>query len=94
MDVDGISYDSLEKMPSLQDDYNTLFVNYAAVAWHEMRRAWRGNRSVASQRKPTEPITRYSTSCKDLLSSKEPFEEPVPLAMMVEFLAEVWEEIL
>lgn len=34
----------------------------AAVAWHEMRRAWRDDRSVASQRKPMEPTTRHFLS--------------------------------
>ncbi|KAK4386372.1 hypothetical protein Sango_2507800 [Sesamum angolense] len=50
---------NVENMATVQDDCSSLFINYAAIAWHEMRRAWRGDQSVASQRKPREPIMRH-----------------------------------
>ncbi|KAL0336920.1 UNVERIFIED_CONTAM: hypothetical protein Scaly_1967100 [Sesamum calycinum] len=62
---------NVENMATVQDDCSSLFINYvlslsihttqhaAAIAWHEMRRAWRGDQSVASQRKPGEPIMRH-----------------------------------
>ncbi|KAG6401552.1 hypothetical protein SASPL_138411 [Salvia splendens] len=55
----------------------------AAIAWHEMRRAWRGDRSSVSQRKPKEPTMHCSSTFKE-----EPFDGPVPLSKMVE----AWEE--
>ncbi|KAI3447553.1 hypothetical protein Pfo_004218 [Paulownia fortunei] len=70
-------------MLAVQDDCNTLFTTtVAAIAWHEMRRAWRAG----------VPLN------QDLLSSKEPVDGPVPLARGlihtedVEYLVEVWEE--
>ncbi|PIM99230.1 hypothetical protein CDL12_28279 [Handroanthus impetiginosus] len=79
-------------MPAVEDDYDTLYINYAAVAWHEMRRAWRGDQSFASQIMPIEPTMSWNTSYQDLLSSKEHFDGPVPLAKMVEFLVKVWKK--
>ncbi|KAK4432475.1 hypothetical protein Salat_1009600 [Sesamum alatum] len=83
---------NVENTSAIQDDCSSLFINYAALAWHEMRRAWRGDQSIASQRKPREPITRQSTSYQDVVSSGERFNEPVPLAKMVKSLVEVWGE--
>ncbi|KAL8504433.1 hypothetical protein ACS0TY_015850 [Phlomoides rotata] len=67
MDINGINFHlftgsdsvNLENMTAVEDDWNTLFINYAAIAWHEMRRAWIGDQSVASQRKPRESIIRH-----------------------------------
>ncbi|KAL8504432.1 hypothetical protein ACS0TY_015850 [Phlomoides rotata] len=99
MDINGINFHlftgsdsvNLENMTAVEDDWNTLFINYAAIAWHEMRRAWIGDQSVASQRKPRESIIRWSSSKPDLLSSNEAFDGPVPLSKMVGFLVQVWE---
>ncbi|XP_057805346.1 uncharacterized protein LOC131020511 isoform X3 [Salvia miltiorrhiza] len=77
---------NVEKKNANEDDRNTLFVNYAAIAWHEMRRAWRGDRSSASPKKPREPTRHCSNT-----SMEGRFDEPVPLSM-VAFLVAVWEE--
>ncbi|XP_057805344.1 uncharacterized protein LOC131020511 isoform X1 [Salvia miltiorrhiza] len=53
---------NVEKKNANEDDRNTLFVNYAAIAWHEMRRAWRGDRSSASPKKPREPTRHWLLS--------------------------------
>ncbi|KAL3839700.1 hypothetical protein ACJIZ3_024291 [Penstemon smallii] len=88
----GLETTQQEYEPSIQDDCMTLFINYAAIAWHEMRRAWRGDGTHASQKMLKEPILSWSTTYEELLLSKEPFEKPVPLSEMVRFLAETWEE--
>ncbi|XP_047956622.1 uncharacterized protein LOC125202288 isoform X2 [Salvia hispanica] len=59
----------------------------AAIAWNEMRRAWRGDRSSVSQRKPREPTMHCSSTFKEV-----PIDGPVPLSKMVELLVEAWEE--
>ncbi|XP_020549494.1 uncharacterized protein LOC105161355 isoform X2 [Sesamum indicum] len=82
---------NVENMAADQDDCSSLFINYAAIAWHEMRRAWRGDQSVASERKPREPIMSQSASYQDVVSPGERFNEPVPLAM-VKSLVEIWGE--
>ncbi|KAL1541328.1 hypothetical protein AAHA92_25565 [Salvia divinorum] len=78
---------NVEKRTANEDDCNTLFVNYAAIAWHEMRRAWRGDRSSVSQRKPREPTRHCSSTFKEV-----PFDGPVPLSKMVALLVEAWEK--
>lgn len=83
------------KMTATDYDHSVLFVNYAEIAWQEMRRAWRGDQSIASQIKPREPMRHCSSTIKEeLLSSNEPFDGPVPLSKMVQFLVEVWEDDL
>ncbi|KAH6755382.1 hypothetical protein C2S52_022216 [Perilla frutescens var. hirtella] len=94
MDIDGINFHlftnyslrgsdivNVEKMTADEYDRSSLFVNYAEIAWQEMRRAWRGNQSIASQRKPREPMRHCSSTFKEeLLSSTEAFDGPVPLS--------------
>lgn len=45
-----------------KDVSDSLYVNHAEVAWHEMRRAWVGDKSQRSQRRRRirEPITWYA----------------------------------
>ncbi|KAM1467164.1 hypothetical protein ACFX2I_032304 [Malus domestica] len=69
-----------------------VFVNNAEIAWHEKRREWIGNQSQKSRRAPKEPIMSWTTTYEDLLLSTEPFQEPIPLAEMVDFLVDIWQE--
>ncbi|KAJ9181528.1 hypothetical protein P3X46_009651 [Hevea brasiliensis] len=68
------------------------FVNHAEVAWHEKRKQWTGDLSQKSQRMPREPIMSWTTTYEDLLCSSEPFQQPIPLAEMVDFLVDIWHE--
>ncbi|XP_022144600.1 uncharacterized protein LOC111014243 isoform X2 [Momordica charantia] len=68
------------------------FVNHAEIDWHERRREWVGDRSENGQRAPMEPILSWTTTYEDLLLSAEPFEQPIPLAEMVDFLVDIWHE--
>ncbi|KAH7553533.1 hypothetical protein JRO89_XS12G0023100 [Xanthoceras sorbifolium] len=69
-----------------------VFVNHAEIAWHERRRQWVGDRSQKSKRAPREPIMSWSTTYEDLLCSSDPFQQPISLAEMVDFLADIWHE--
>ncbi|GAB4854993.1 hypothetical protein Ancab_023580 [Ancistrocladus abbreviatus] len=62
-----------EKRPS------EVFVNHAAIAWHENRRKWIGDRSRRSKRGPKEPVISWSMAYEDLLLTNEPFKESIPL---------------
>ncbi|KAF2289870.1 hypothetical protein GH714_038956 [Hevea brasiliensis] len=68
------------------------FVNHAEEAWHEKRKQWTGDLSPKSQRMPREPIMSWTTTYEDLLCSSEPFQQPIPLAEMVDFLVDIWHE--
>ncbi|KAK1403378.1 hypothetical protein POM88_002983 [Heracleum sosnowskyi] len=73
-----------------------LYVNHAEVAWHERRRAWVGDISQRSPRLQSisirEKIPSWSTTYKELLSTIEPFKDPIPLAEMVDSLVDIWLE--
>ncbi|GAB4836406.1 hypothetical protein Ancab_001318 [Ancistrocladus abbreviatus] len=74
-----------EKSPNSE-----VFVNHAAIAWHENRRKWVGDRSQRCKRGPKESVISWSMAYEDLLSTNEPFEEPIPLPEMVDFLVDIW----
>ncbi|GAA0184986.1 hypothetical protein LIER_32274 [Lithospermum erythrorhizon] len=67
-----------------------VFINHAAIAWHESRKKWIGNLSQKSDRVPKDPVISWSTTYEDLLSSNEPFPEPISLPEMVDFLVDIW----
>ncbi|GMN39232.1 hypothetical protein TIFTF001_008470 [Ficus carica] len=69
-----------------------VFVNHAETAWHKMRREWVGDQSHKPQRAPREPIMSWTTTYEDLLLSTEPFQQPIALAEMVDFLVDIWHE--
>jgi len=69
-----------------------IFVNHAEIAWRERRREWVGDQSKKSQRARREPIMSWTTTYEDLLLSTEPFQQPITLAEMVDFLVDTWNE--
>ncbi|KAI3705316.1 hypothetical protein L1987_75552 [Smallanthus sonchifolius] len=75
-----------------RDVSNPLFVNHAELAWHEMRRAWVGDRSKKSHTKFRQPILSWTTSFEDLLLSGEPFPDLIPLTDVVDLLVDIWVE--
>ena len=69
------------------------FVNHRLAAWR--RRARRGSpRKTArdDRKRPRRPVLSADATYDELLTSSRPFARPVPLAEMVEFLVEVWDE--
>ncbi|KAK6156334.1 hypothetical protein DH2020_010582 [Rehmannia glutinosa] len=57
----------------------SVFVNHAAIAWDESRRKWTGDLSQRSPRIPKDPIISWSTTYEELLSTNDPFPNPIPL---------------
>ncbi|XP_009774965.1 uncharacterized protein LOC107792688 [Nicotiana tabacum] len=80
------------KKPPENNKSPPVFVNHAAIAWHENRRKWVGDLSMRSERVPKDPIISWSTTYEDLLSTTEPFSEPIPLTEMVDFLVDIWHD--
>ncbi|XP_010243250.1 PREDICTED: uncharacterized protein LOC104587366 isoform X3 [Nelumbo nucifera] len=64
----------------------------AAITWHQRRTEWIGDQSKKSQRVPKDPVISWSTTYDDLLSTNEPFPQPIPLPEMVDFLVDIWSE--
>ncbi|KAG2729774.1 hypothetical protein I3760_01G265600 [Carya illinoinensis] len=81
-----------EKQPLEKDLSTSIFVNHAAIAWHESRKRWVGDQSRRSKRKAKEPIISWTLGYEDLLATNEPFSEPIPLPEMVDFLVDIWHD--
>lgn len=71
---------------------NKVFVNHAELAWHQKRTEWVGDQSKKLQRPPKGSIISQTMTYKDLLLSREPFQQPIPLSEMVSFLDEIWDQ--
>ncbi|KAG5237803.1 DUF4050 domain-containing protein [Salix suchowensis] len=92
MDVNSVRSHSNEKQPvehststngehkhTEKEKSASVFINHAAIAWHESRREWTGDQSQQPQRMIKDPIISWSATYEDLLSTHEPFSEPIPL---------------
>ncbi|XP_022134091.1 uncharacterized protein LOC111006447 [Momordica charantia] len=80
------------KKPAEKDLSSSTFVNQAAIRWHESRKKWINKQSQQQQRMERESIISWSTAYEDLLSTNEPFSEPIPLPEMVDFLVDIWHD--
>ncbi|XP_023528459.1 uncharacterized protein LOC111791378 isoform X1 [Cucurbita pepo subsp. pepo] len=85
------SFSSEVKKPSEKDLSSSTFVNQAAIHWHESRKKWI-DKQFLQQRMEKESMISWSTAYEDLLSSNEPFSEPIPLPEMVDFLVDIWHD--
>ncbi|XP_022854120.1 uncharacterized protein LOC111375517 isoform X2 [Olea europaea var. sylvestris] len=65
--------------PAENHTSTSVFVNHAAISWHESRRKWIGDPTQRSKSVPKDPIISWSTTYEDLLSTNDPFAEPIPL---------------
>ncbi|XP_022744771.1 uncharacterized protein LOC111295517 isoform X1 [Durio zibethinus] len=97
-----------EKKPAEKDASISVFVNHAAIAWHENRRRWVGDKSQQSRKISKDPVLScpntmwmitaktfccsWSTTYEELLLTNEPFPEPIPLPEMVDFLVDIWHD--
>ena len=75
------------------------FTNHRLAEWERQRAAWiaagpAGRRKAGEGERPPlrRPVLSPDATYDDLLTSSRPFTKPVPLAEMVDFLVEVWEE--
>ncbi|XP_074584688.1 uncharacterized protein LOC141840558 isoform X1 [Curcuma longa] len=81
-----------DEIKSASKNHDNLFINQAAIAWNEMRRQWIGDQSRNSCKTTREAAISWSTSYGDLLSTSQPFAQPIPLAEMVDFLVDIWHD--
>uniref|UniRef100_A0A5B7AP12 Gag1-like clamp domain-containing protein n=1 Tax=Davidia involucrata TaxID=16924 RepID=A0A5B7AP12_DAVIN len=90
--LEGSTSGNEAKKPTENNVSTSGFVNHAAIAWHESRREWVGDQTQKSQRMSKDPIISWSMTYEDLLSTNEPFPEPIPLPEMVDFLVDIWHD--
>ncbi|KAJ6835068.1 uncharacterized protein M6B38_123855 [Iris pallida] len=83
----------VEENKSVEENVkNNSFVNHAAIAWNQRRKEWVGDQSKRPHRVSREPIISWCTTYEDLLSTNQPFTQPIPLSEMVDFLVDIWNE--
>ncbi|CAI9773012.1 unnamed protein product [Fraxinus pennsylvanica] len=80
------------KKPTENHASTSVFVNHAAISWHDSRGKWIGDLSQRSKRVPKDPIISWSMTYEDLLSTNDPFAKPIPLSEMVDFLVDIWQD--
>ncbi|KAF9662135.1 hypothetical protein SADUNF_Sadunf18G0021700 [Salix dunnii] len=62
------------------------------LLWNQTRQQWLGNKKTQNRKQVREPTISWNATYESLLGSNKPFARPVPLAEMVDFLVDVWEQ--
>ncbi|XP_022724327.1 uncharacterized protein LOC111281034 isoform X2 [Durio zibethinus] len=69
------------------------FVNHGLLLWNQTRQRWVGNKKSENQpRQVQEPKLNWNATYENLLGSNKPFPQPIPLAEMIDYLVDIWEQ--
>ncbi|XP_022724326.1 uncharacterized protein LOC111281034 isoform X1 [Durio zibethinus] len=83
------------------------FVNHGLLLWNQTRQRWVGNKKSENQpRQVQEPklnthclcmvkqfwLCSWNATYENLLGSNKPFPQPIPLAEMIDYLVDIWEQ--
>lgn len=69
------------------------FVNHGLLLWNQTRQQWVGNKkSEKNVEQLREPRLSWNATYESLLGRNKPFTNPVPLAEMIDFLVDIWEQ--
>ncbi|KAH6771880.1 hypothetical protein C2S52_005391 [Perilla frutescens var. hirtella] len=69
------------------------FVNHGLILWNQNRQKWIWDKKPESRAQQLrEPKLSWNATYDSLLSNNKPFEKPVPLGEMVDFLVDIWEQ--
>ncbi|KAG8375789.1 hypothetical protein BUALT_Bualt10G0137000 [Buddleja alternifolia] len=62
------------------------------LLWNQTRQQWVGNKGSEKQIQSREPKLSWNATYESLLGTNKLFPQPIPLAEMVDFLVDVWEQ--
>ncbi|KMT00673.1 hypothetical protein BVRB_9g219630 isoform A [Beta vulgaris subsp. vulgaris] len=69
------------------------YVNHGLLLWNQTRQRWVDNKNQSNKRHQVrDPKISWNATYESLLGSNKPFSQPVPLAEMVDFLVDIWEQ--
>ncbi|KAK1360116.1 AT-rich interactive domain-containing protein [Heracleum sosnowskyi] len=69
------------------------FVNHGLLLWNQSRQQWVGNEKSENRGAQLyEPRLSWSSTYQSLLTTNKRFTKPIPLAEMVDFLVDIWEQ--
>ncbi|CAL0308788.1 unnamed protein product [Lupinus luteus] len=72
---------------------HTEYVNHGRNLWNQTRQHWVGNKKPESQTQQLrEPKLSWNATYESLLGNNKRFRQPIPLAEMVDFLVDIWEQ--
>ncbi|GMN50023.1 hypothetical protein TIFTF001_019192 [Ficus carica] len=106
LDMDNSAVQSQGSMSSISTINQTLdpnngalitnpseFVNHGFLLWNQTRQRWLGNKRPENRpQQIREPKLSWNATYESLLGSNKPFPQPIPLAEMVDFLVDIWEQ--
>ncbi|XP_011081562.1 uncharacterized protein LOC105164579 isoform X2 [Sesamum indicum] len=105
-DIGNSAFPSHRSMSSISTSNQTLdthsstggpsnsaeFVNHGLLLWNQTRQQWVGNKGSEKHIQSHEPKLSWNATYESLLGTNKPFPQPIPLAEMVDFLVDVWEQ--
>ncbi|XP_042489407.1 uncharacterized protein LOC122069458 isoform X3 [Macadamia integrifolia] len=69
------------------------FVNHGLLLWNQTRQQWVGHKRPENRTQQVrEPRLSWNATYDSLLGTNKPFPHPIPLAEMVDFLVDIWEQ--
>ncbi|XP_030467230.1 uncharacterized protein LOC115686161 isoform X2 [Syzygium oleosum] len=68
------------------------FVNRGLLLWNQTRQQWTANKGTQNRTQVREPKISWNATYDSLLGNSKPFRQPIPLAEMIDFLVDVWEQ--
>ncbi|XP_057457797.1 uncharacterized protein LOC130748583 isoform X2 [Lotus japonicus] len=92
--ISSTSVTNLPADPHAGSSNPTEFVNHGLTLWNQTRQRWIGNnkRPEKQTEQSREPKLSWNATYDSLLASNKPFPQPIPLAEMVDFLVDIWEQ--
>ncbi|KAL3844045.1 hypothetical protein ACJIZ3_001448 [Penstemon smallii] len=105
-DMDNSAFQSHRSISSISTSNQTLdnhssasgssnpaeFVNHGLLLWNQTRQQWIGNKGSEKPVQAQDPKLSWNATYESLLGTNKPFPQPIPLAEMVDFLVDVWEQ--
>ncbi|KAI4331211.1 hypothetical protein MLD38_029417 [Melastoma candidum] len=84
---------SIHFLPTHLEIANPLRDTLHLLLWNQTRQQWVGNKKVDNrQQELVEPKLRWNATYESLLRSNKRFAQRLPLAEMVDFLVDIWEQ--
>ncbi|XP_048332124.1 uncharacterized protein LOC107409467 isoform X3 [Ziziphus jujuba] len=68
------------------------FVNHGLLLWNQTRQQWVGNKNSQKRPQNRKPRMSWNATYESLLGTSKYFPQPIPLAEMVDFLVDVWDQ--
>ncbi|KAL9238598.1 hypothetical protein vseg_012997 [Gypsophila vaccaria] len=91
INTSGLAVDTHASVSS--SDPPSEFVNHGLNHWNQTRQRWVGSRKQSTKGQHSRDLKlSWNTTYESLLGTNKPFARPVPLAEMVDFLVDIWEQ--